>query len=59
MVQLIMKTLMMLFRMMLFGLLLSMAIAVSSADASFTQADRDRITRLEEGLKAINQRSKL
>ncbi|MBF0538700.1 MAG: hypothetical protein HQL03_10660 [Nitrospirae bacterium] len=27
-----------------------------AADSSFTQADRDRITWLEEGLKAINQR---
>ncbi|MBF0591368.1 MAG: hypothetical protein HQL02_04700 [Nitrospirae bacterium] len=27
-----------------------------AADSSFTQADRDRMTRLEEGLKAINQR---
>ncbi|MBF0592918.1 MAG: hypothetical protein HQL02_12610 [Nitrospirae bacterium] len=64
-----MKTLMMLFGVMLFGLLFSPTVAVSSkpliavanaADSSFTQADRDRITRLEikldEGLKAINQR---
>ncbi|MBF0592269.1 MAG: hypothetical protein HQL02_09295 [Nitrospirae bacterium] len=76
-----MKTLM-----ILFGLLISQAIAVGSepfftapgsvsgstrghswfftvaeaADSSFTQADRDRITRLEvkleEGLKAVNQK---
>ncbi|MBF0591565.1 MAG: hypothetical protein HQL02_05695 [Nitrospirae bacterium] len=64
-----MKTLMMLFSVMLFGLLINPTVAVSSkpliavanaADSSFTQADRDRITRLEikldEGLKAINQR---
>ncbi|MBF0538398.1 MAG: hypothetical protein HQL03_09130 [Nitrospirae bacterium] len=55
-----MKTLM-----ILLGLLISQVIAVGSdplfivaeaADSSFTQADRDRITRLEEGLKALNQR---
>ncbi|MBF0539425.1 MAG: hypothetical protein HQL03_14350 [Nitrospirae bacterium] len=54
----------------LFGLLISQAIAVGSgpsvaeaADSSFTQADRDRMTRMEEriirledGLKAVNQR---
>ncbi|MBF0591374.1 MAG: hypothetical protein HQL02_04730 [Nitrospirae bacterium] len=46
--------------MILFGLLISQAIGVSAADSSFTQADRDRMTRLEvkleEGLKAVNQR---
>ncbi|MBF0537348.1 MAG: hypothetical protein HQL03_03740 [Nitrospirae bacterium] len=60
MVELIMKTLM-----MIFSLLFCMAIAVSSepiltvagaTDSSFTQADRDRIIRIEEGLKATNQR---
>ncbi|MBF0539424.1 MAG: hypothetical protein HQL03_14345 [Nitrospirae bacterium] len=46
-----------------FGLMISQAIAVGSgpavaeaADSSFTQADRDRMTRMEEGLKALNQR---
>ncbi|KJU84871.1 conserved hypothetical protein, secreted, partial [Candidatus Magnetobacterium bavaricum] len=39
-----------------FGLVLSTAIAVDAADSSFTQADRDRMIRLEEGLKATNQR---
>ncbi|MBF0592920.1 MAG: hypothetical protein HQL02_12620 [Nitrospirae bacterium] len=60
-----MKTLMMLFSVMLFGLLINPTVAVSSkpliavanaADSSFTQADRDRMTRMEEGLKALNQR---
>ncbi|MBF0591566.1 MAG: hypothetical protein HQL02_05700 [Nitrospirae bacterium] len=51
----------------LFGLLISQAIGVWSgpsvaeaADSSFTQADRDRMTRMEvkieEGLKAVNQK---
>ncbi|MBF0591370.1 MAG: hypothetical protein HQL02_04710 [Nitrospirae bacterium] len=46
-----MKTLM-----ILLGLLISTAIVANASDSSFTQADRDRMTRLEEGLKAINQR---
>ncbi|MBF0317378.1 MAG: hypothetical protein HQL04_04315 [Nitrospirae bacterium] len=41
---------------MFFGLVFATAIAVDAADSSFTQADRDRMIRLEEGLKATNQR---
>ncbi|MBF0593030.1 MAG: hypothetical protein HQL02_13175 [Nitrospirae bacterium] len=51
-----MKTLMMFFGMMLFGLLISQAVVVEAADSSFTQADRDRMIRFEETLKAVNQR---
>ncbi|MBF0337585.1 MAG: hypothetical protein HQL05_07090 [Nitrospirae bacterium] len=51
MVQLIMKTLM-----VFFVLMFCMTIGVEAADSSFTQADRDRMTRLEEGLKATNQK---
>ncbi|MBF0566689.1 MAG: hypothetical protein HQK89_15800 [Nitrospirae bacterium] len=32
------------------------AASASAADSSFTQSDRDRMIRLEEGLKATNQR---
>ncbi|MBF0317970.1 MAG: hypothetical protein HQL04_07320 [Nitrospirae bacterium] len=46
--------------MIFFILVLCTANAVDSADSSFTQADRDRMIRLEirleEGLKAVNQR---
>ncbi|MBF0538585.1 MAG: hypothetical protein HQL03_10080 [Nitrospirae bacterium] len=46
--------------MMLFGLLINQAVVVEAADSSFTQADRDRILRLEirleDGLKALNQK---
>ncbi|MBF0608472.1 MAG: hypothetical protein SFH39_01110 [Candidatus Magnetobacterium sp. LHC-1] len=56
MVELTMKALKMLFVMILF----STTIAVEAANSSFTQADRDRMTRLEvrleEGLKATNQK---
>ncbi len=42
------------------ALLFSTAVAIDAADSSFTQADRDRMlrleVRLEEGLKAINQK---
>ncbi|MES0336141.1 MAG: hypothetical protein SFH39_07275 [Candidatus Magnetobacterium sp. LHC-1] len=55
MVELSMKTLM-----VFLGLMLCMTIGVEAADSSFTQADRDRMIRLEikleEGLKATNQR---
>ncbi|WP_156033158.1 hypothetical protein [Candidatus Magnetobacterium casense] len=42
--------------MIFFSLVLCTANTVDSADSSFTQADRDRMIRLEEGLKATNQR---
>ncbi|MES0336142.1 MAG: hypothetical protein SFH39_07285 [Candidatus Magnetobacterium sp. LHC-1] len=51
MVELSMKTLM-----VFWGLMLCMTIGVEAADSSFTQADRDRMIRLEEGLKATNQK---
>ncbi|MBF0592317.1 MAG: hypothetical protein HQL02_09540 [Nitrospirae bacterium] len=63
MVQLVMKAFMILVGVMLSGLLISTVVAVNAADSSFTQADRDRIirmedrmTRMEDGLKALNQR---
>ncbi len=37
-------------------ILFSLSTVASAADSSFTQADRDRMIRLEEGLKATNQR---
>ncbi len=42
--------------MILFSVVLCTASVVDAADSSFTQADRDRMIRLEEGLKATNQR---
>ncbi|MBF0537937.1 MAG: hypothetical protein HQL03_06755 [Nitrospirae bacterium] len=72
-----MKTFMIRFGVILFGLLISPAIGIDlgpfftapghswlavaeAADSSFTQADRDRMIRLEvkieEGLKAVNQK---
>ncbi|MBF0565851.1 MAG: hypothetical protein HQK89_11455 [Nitrospirae bacterium] len=41
---------------MLICLMFCMTTAPAAADSSFTQADRDRMIRLEEGLKATNQR---
>ncbi|MBF0538085.1 MAG: hypothetical protein HQL03_07520 [Nitrospirae bacterium] len=55
-----MKTFMILVGVILSGLLISQAVVVEAADSSFTQADRDRMTRMEvkieEGLKAVNQK---
>jgi hypothetical protein len=40
----------------LLALTLGIAYVVSAKDVSFTQDDRDRLIRLEEGIKATNQR---
>jgi hypothetical protein len=37
-------------------MLFCLTTAVAAADSSFTQSDRDRMIRIEEGLKATNQR---
>ncbi|MBF0337323.1 MAG: hypothetical protein HQL05_05780 [Nitrospirae bacterium] len=42
--------------MIVFTLMIGMTIVVDAADSSFTQADRERLVRLEEGLKATNQK---
>ncbi|MBF0563729.1 MAG: hypothetical protein HQK89_00645 [Nitrospirae bacterium] len=50
-----MKSLLILF-FLLFCMAVGTAGTLNSADSSFTQEDRERIIRLEEGLKATNQR---